>query len=47
MFKSLANSSHVHDAMCDYEAEIHGVAGGWPHYFYKEDKAQGAAWKEQ
>lgn len=31
----------VHDAMCDYEAEIHGVAGGWPHYFYKEDKAQG------
>ena len=31
----------------DYEAEIHGVAGGWPHYFYKEDKAQGAAWKEQ
>lgn len=36
----------VHDAMCDYEAEIHGVAGGWPHYFYKENKAQGAAWKE-
>ena len=33
----------VHDAMCDYEAEIHGVAGGWPHYFYKEDKALGAA----
>ena len=32
--------------MCDYEAEIHGVAGGWPHYFYKENKAQGAAWKE-
>lgn len=24
----------VHDAMCDYEAELHGVAGGWPHYFY-------------
>lgn len=23
----------VHDAMCDYEAETHGVAGGWPHYF--------------
>lgn len=23
----------VHDAMCDYEAELHGVAGGWPHYF--------------
>jgi hypothetical protein len=19
----------VHDAMCDYEAELHGVAGGW------------------
>lgn len=31
----------VHDAMCDYEAEIHGVAGGWPHYFYKEDKHRG------
>ena len=25
----------VHDAMCDYEAELHGVAGGWPHYFYQ------------
>lgn len=37
----------VHDAMCDYEAEIHGVAGGWPHYFYKENQAQGAAWKER
>ena len=36
----------VHDAMCDYEAEIHGVAGGWPHYFYKENKSQGAAWKD-
>lgn len=24
----------VHDAMCDYEAELRGVAGGWPHYFY-------------
>lgn len=24
----------VHDAVCDYEAELHGVAGGWPHYFY-------------
>ena len=23
----------VHDAMCDFEAELHGVAGGWPHYF--------------
>lgn len=37
----------IHDAMCDYEAEIHGVAGGWPHYFYKEDKSFGAAGKEQ
>ena len=33
--------------MCDYEAEIHGVAGGWPHYFYKENQVLGAAWKEQ
>lgn len=23
----------VHDAMCDYESELKGVAGGWPHYF--------------
>ena len=37
----------VHDAMCDYEAELHGVAGGWPHYFYQESNAQNAAWKEQ
>lgn len=29
----------VHDAMCDYEAEVHGVAGGWPHYFY-DNKAE-------
>ena len=29
----------VHDAMCDYEAELYGVAGGWPHYFYNEGKA--------
>ena len=29
----------VHDAMCDYEAELYGVAGGWPHYFYHEGKA--------
>lgn len=29
----------VHDAMCDYEAELHGVAGGWPHYFYQNGKA--------
>ena len=28
----------VHDAMCDYEAELHGVAGGWPHYFYHGGK---------
>ena len=28
----------VHDAMCDYESEMKGVAGGWPHYFYKQDK---------
>ena len=28
----------VHDAMCDYEAETHGVAGGWPHYFLYGDK---------
>ena len=25
----------VHDAMCDYESELYGIAGGWPHYFYK------------
>jgi cephalosporin-C deacetylase len=25
----------VHDAMCDYESELKGVAGGWPHYFYQ------------
>lgn len=25
----------VHDAMCDYESELHGIAGGWPHYFYR------------
>ena len=29
----------VHDAMCDYEAELYGIAGGWPHYFYNEGKA--------
>lgn len=28
----------VHNAMCDYESELHGVAGGWPHYFYKKEK---------
>ena len=31
----------VHDAMCDYESELKGVAGGWPHYFY--DELQGGA----
>lgn len=25
----------VHDALCDHEAELKGVAGGWPHYFYQ------------
>lgn len=25
----------VHDAMCDNESELKGVAGGWPHYFYQ------------
>ena len=24
----------VHSAMCDYEAALHKVACGWPHYFY-------------
>lgn len=24
----------VHDAMCDYESELNGIAGGWPHYFF-------------
>ncbi len=28
----------VHDAMCDFEAEAHNVAGGWPHYFYNNSK---------
>lgn len=26
----------VHDAMCDYEQELNGAAGGWPHYFYQQ-----------
>ncbi|HAT61636.1 MAG TPA: acetylxylan esterase [Prevotella sp.] len=31
----------VHDAMCDYESELKGVAGGWPHYFlYDKDPTQ-------
>jgi cephalosporin-C deacetylase len=29
----------VHDAMCDYESELKGVAGGWPHYFYQVQNA--------
>lgn len=29
----------VHDAMCDYEKELHVVAGGWPHYFYQQKNA--------
>lgn len=28
----------VHDALCDFEAEAHHVAGGWPHYFVGSDK---------
>lgn len=28
----------VHDAMCDYEAELHNVAGGWPHTIYWDMK---------
>ncbi|MDD6852787.1 MAG: acetylxylan esterase [Prevotella sp.] len=28
----------VHDAMCDFEAEMHDVGGGWPHYFYWDVK---------
>ncbi|MBM6993200.1 MAG: acetylxylan esterase [Prevotella sp.] len=26
----------VHDALCDHTASLHGVACGWPHYFYGE-----------
>lgn len=29
----------VHDAMCDYEAEVHNVGGGWPHPFYWDLKS--------
>ncbi len=32
----------VHDAMCDYEAELYGVAGGWPHYFHDVKGAKDA-----
>lgn len=28
----------VHDAMCDYESALHGMACGWPHYFYGQKK---------
>lgn len=28
----------LHDAMCDYEAELHGVGGGWPHTVFKDVK---------
>ena len=45
-YKRIPFLAAVHDAMCDYEAETHGVAGGWPHYFYDEKKAQGTAYKE-
>jgi len=31
----------VHDAMCDFEAEVHDIAGGWPHYFLN-NHAKGA-----
>lgn len=30
----------VHDAMCDYESEVEGIAGGWPHHFYKGEKQE-------
>lgn len=29
----------VHDAMCDYEAELHNVGGGWPHTIYWDQKS--------
>lgn len=29
----------VHDAMCDYEAELHHVGGGWPHNIYWDMKS--------
>ena len=37
----------VHDAMCDYEAEVHGVAGGWPHYFYDYEVKTGMSGKNR
>ena len=33
----------VHDAMCDYEAELNRVAGGWPHYFHQETEENAGA----
>ena len=30
----------IHAAMCDYEAALHQVACGWPHYYYDEQKQQ-------
>lgn len=36
----------VHDAMCDYESELYGIAGGWPHYFYRGDKTKTTSEKE-
>ncbi len=32
--KRITFMAAVHDAMCDYESELKGTAGGWPHYFY-------------
>src|SRR5574344_1450284 len=32
--KRITFMAAVHDAMCDYESELQGTAGGWPHYFY-------------
>ena len=29
----------VHDAICDYEAELHNVGGGWPHTIYWDMKS--------
>ena len=28
----------VHAAMCDHTASLRGIACGWPHYFYKNEK---------
>ena len=29
----------IHPAMCDHRAYLHDVAGGWPHYYYYNPKA--------